>query len=86
MNDLATEADLLPTIQTTLEKFSQEEKNLIVEENTITVKGCDLRTPTVPINAHNDHRIAMSMAVVGLTRKIEIDDPKVVDKSYPGFF
>ncbi len=38
------------------------------------------------IKTYNDHRVAMSMAVVGLTRKIEIDDPKVVDKSYPGFF
>ena len=38
------------------------------------------------INTYNDHRIAMSMAVVGLMREIEIEDPEVVNKSYPSFW
>ena len=38
------------------------------------------------INTYNDHRIAMSMAIVGLMREIEIEDPEVVNKSYPSFW
>jgi 3-phosphoshikimate 1-carboxyvinyltransferase len=38
------------------------------------------------INTYNDHRIAMSMAVVGLIREIEIENIEVVNKSYPEFW
>ena len=38
------------------------------------------------IKTYNDHRVAMAMAVVGLTREIEIENPEVVNKSYPGFW
>jgi len=41
----------------------------------------------VVIDAHDDHRIAMSMALVGLRRPgIEIATPEVVGKSYPEFW
>ena len=38
------------------------------------------------IKTYNDHRVAMAMAVVGLVRNIEIENPEVVNKSYPGFW
>ena len=38
------------------------------------------------IKTYNDHRVAMAMAVVGLVRDIEIEDPRVVSKSYPRFW
>jgi 3-phosphoshikimate 1-carboxyvinyltransferase len=38
------------------------------------------------IKTYNDHRIAMSMAVVGLVREIEIENREVVNKSYPEFW
>ena len=38
------------------------------------------------IKTYNDHRVAMAMAVVGLVREIEIEEPEVVNKSYPGFW
>jgi len=38
------------------------------------------------IKTYNDHRVAMAMAVVGLVREIEIEEPEVVSKSYPGFW
>ena len=38
------------------------------------------------IRTYNDHRIAMAMAVVGLTQEIEIDSAEVVNKSYPEFW
>lgn len=38
------------------------------------------------INTYGDHRMAMSMAVVGLMREIKIENPEVVNKSYPNFW
>ena len=38
------------------------------------------------IETYNDHRVAMAMAVVGLVMDIEIENPEVVYKSYPGFW
>lgn len=41
----------------------------------------------VEIDSHGDHRIAMSMALVGLRRPgLRIAHPEVVAKSYPGFW
>jgi 3-phosphoshikimate 1-carboxyvinyltransferase len=38
------------------------------------------------IKTYNDHRIAMAMAIVKLVRDVEIENPEVVCKSYPGFW
>ena len=39
------------------------------------------------VNSHNDHRIAMSLAVIGLNVKgIEIGDEECVTKSFPAFW
>ncbi len=39
------------------------------------------------IDSHNDHRIAMSFAISGLTRgNVTIEDERVVSKSYPRFW
>ncbi|MDY7095998.1 MAG: 3-phosphoshikimate 1-carboxyvinyltransferase [Acidobacteriota bacterium] len=49
----------------------------------------DLSTdrPTVAVDTWDDHRIAMSLALVGLRRGgVEIRHPEVVGKSYPGFW
>lgn len=43
-------------------------------------------TKRVTINTHNDHRIAMSFAPLSLIEKLQISDPAVVEKSYPGFW
>jgi 3-phosphoshikimate 1-carboxyvinyltransferase len=42
---------------------------------------------TVHVDPRGDHRIAMSLALVGLRRPgVVIDHPEVVGKSYPGFW
>lgn len=39
------------------------------------------------LHSHGDHRIAMSLAALWpLKGPVELDDPSVVDKSYPGFW
>ena len=49
------------------------------------LKG-ELRLPTEPIQTYQDHRMAMSFAPIGLLGPVEIEDPEVVNKSYPGFW
>ena len=43
-------------------------------------------TDLVKIETYDDHRVAMAMAVVGLVMDVEIENPEVVNKSYPGFW
>lgn len=39
------------------------------------------------VDTHHDHRLAMAFALVGLTTPgVEIADPEVVSKSWPGYF
>jgi 3-phosphoshikimate 1-carboxyvinyltransferase len=49
--------------------------------------GGELPTETVHVDPRGDHRIAMSLALVGLRRPgVVINHPEVVGKSYPGFW
>ena len=59
--------------------------------NGLVIEGSwyDREPPSDPvvIDPHDDHRIAMSMALVGLRRPgVSIADPDVVGKSYPNFW
>ena len=38
------------------------------------------------VKTHNDHRIAMAMAVFGLRHILSIDKPECINKSFPGFW
>lgn len=53
----------------------------------LVVRGSD-RPLAGAVRVHHDHRIAMAFAVLAALpgNRIEIDDPRVVDVSYPGFF
>lgn len=56
-----------------------------VEGDDLIIMPGDLQAATV--NSHGDHRIAMAMALVGLRQPgIEIADPGVVQKTWPGYF
>lgn len=49
--------------------------------------GVEPPMDTVHVDPHGDHRIAMSLALVGLRRPgVVVDHPEVVAKSYPGFW
>ena len=59
-------------------------------EDGLAVHGLG-RQPTVPqgtvFQTHNDHRIAMSMALFGLGEQpVVVDNPSVVNKSFPRFW
>ncbi len=66
-----------------LSKFGCEVK---VKENEITVKKCELYSPTVPLSSHNDHRIAMSLSVICSVYGGEIYGAEAVSKSFPDYF
>ena len=49
------------------------------------LKG-DFKLPATPIKTYHDHRMALSFAPLGVLGPIEIEDPQVVNKSYPEFW
>lgn len=55
-------------------------------ENEIVVEKGALHRPKEPLNGHNDHRIAMSLAVLCARTGGSIEGAECVRKSYPGFF
>ena len=77
------ESDRGEAMKAELSKFGCE---VIAEENKITVKGGELKTPDRPLLSHNDHRIVMSMAVLASVTCGEILGAEAVAKSYPRFF
>jgi len=57
-----------------------------VEGDDLLIEGGSSLQPAV-IDTHGDHRMAMSMALVGLRQPgIAIDHPEVVDKTWPRYF
>ncbi|MBP3730731.1 MAG: 3-phosphoshikimate 1-carboxyvinyltransferase [Mailhella sp.] len=61
-------------------------------ESTLTIHGCGPNRPVIPegvvFKSYNDHRLAMSEALLGLAGRqtVCVDDPKVVRKSFPEFW
>lgn len=77
------ESNRAETLQTELTKLGV---NIKVADDVITVTGTNIQPGAV--NVHNDHRIAMTTAILGLrcNNRIQIDNPAAVQKSYPDFF
>jgi len=82
------ESDRLSAMATELRRLGAE-----VEEGAdrLDVKGTWWQAPPpddpVAVDAHGDHRIAMSLALVGLRRPgVLVESPQVVAKSYPAFW
>lgn len=57
-----------------------------VDENVITVEEGKLQKPTEILSSHNDHRIAMSLAVLCTLTGGEIENCEAVRKSFPDFY
>lgn len=57
-----------------------------VKENCVVVKKCDLHSPEQTLLSHNDHRIAMSLAVLMTRYGGVLDGAEAVKKSFPDFF
>lgn len=59
---------------------------VLCDENKIRVLPGELQKPAKELNAHNDHRIAMALALVCSRTGGIIADAQCVNKSYPGFW
>ena len=57
-----------------------------MEENRITVPAVPLRAPSVPLDSHNDHRIAMALSLICARTGGEIDGAEAVRKSFPDYW
>ena len=57
-----------------------------VEENRVTVEKAPLSAPAVPLSSHNDHRIAMALALVLSRTGGELRGAECVKKSFPDFW
>lgn len=81
---LHKESDRAETIRQEYEKLGIEVD--ISEENVMKIRGGEIHPATV--FSHNDHRIAMSLAVSALrcNGDVTIENAECVEKSYPTFF
>lgn len=79
------ECDRIAAMQEELAKMGGTVK---ADGDALTIEGCALHKPTVPLNGHNDHRIVMAMAVAALAagQPAVIEGANAVNKSWPDFF
>ena len=80
----AKETDRIAAVATELRRCGvdvvEEPDGLVIRPGGRGVRGARIRT-------YQDHRIAMAFAVLGLrTGGMEIEDPTVVEKSFPDFW
>ncbi|MCH8545306.1 MAG: 3-phosphoshikimate 1-carboxyvinyltransferase [Cryomorphaceae bacterium] len=61
--------------------------NLSIGDDFIEWNGNEtIHPPTRAFNSYNDHRMAMSLSALSALFPIDINNPEVVDKSFPDFF
>ena len=58
----------------------------VVEDNTITVPGGQLKAPADILSGHNDHRVVMDLSLLLSRVGGEIREAQAVIKSFPDFF
>ena len=77
------ETDRLLALQTELKKVGVVAE---VADSTLKFPATKTHAPTAPFETYEDHRMAMSLALLATKFPIVIHNPEVVSKSYPGFF
>lgn len=70
-------------MQAELSKFGVD---ITVNDNEIIIPKTEVRAPEEKLNCHNDHRIAMSLAVLCSKVGGTLENAQCVNKSYPEFF
>lgn len=77
------ESDRAAAMKTELDKFGV---NIIVNDDEIIVPKSEIKPSNVYVSCHNDHRIAMAMALICSKVGGTLADAQCVCKSYPAFF
>lgn len=77
------ESDRAEAMKAELSKFGVK---IIVNEDEIIIPESEIKAPTLSLNCHNDHRIAMSLAILCSKVGGTLENAQCVNKSYPEFF
>lgn len=78
------ESDRLHVVAMELEKFAVPVREL---PDGLVIEGGKARPPQTPVESHDDHRIAMAFAVLGLVVEgVAIQGAEAVGKSFPSFW
>jgi 3-phosphoshikimate 1-carboxyvinyltransferase len=76
------ESDRLAALYAELSRFGS---TVAIDHDSLEVEPG--REVEVEFDSHNDHRIAMSLALLGLVAEgISVNNPDVVDKTWPGYW
>ena len=79
------ETDRIKALKKELKKFNIKLKE--VEESVWEIKSkFEAGQPIVSVHTYEDHRMAMAFAPLCTQQEIIIEDPEVVNKSYPSFW
>lgn len=79
------ETDRIKALKKELKKFKVKLKE--VEEGVWEIKSkFEPVDEVIEINTYEDHRMAMAFAPISTQQSIRINDPEVVNKSYPSFW
>ncbi len=77
------ESDRAEAMREELGKFGIE---VVVYENSVIVKNGQIKKPCVPLDSHNDHRIAMAVTLLLTLTGGSLEGAEAVAKSYPDFY
>ena len=77
------ESDRATAMARELVKFGAD---ILVEENNVIITKSQLHKPSKNLSSHNDHRVAMSLAVIMSRFGGTLEGAEAVKKSYPNFF
>lgn len=78
------ETDRILAIQQELQKFGADMKAL--EEDLFIIEHADFKVNNQIIDTYDDHRMAMAFAPLAILGEIKIENPDVVNKSYPSYW
>ena len=73
-------------LETIIEELGKLGVPVVAADNCLTIQPCK-KIKSATVNAHNDHRIAMMLATIGLSSEyMKIEGCECINKSYPDFF
>jgi 3-phosphoshikimate 1-carboxyvinyltransferase len=78
------ETDRILAIQQELRKFGADMKAL--EEDLFIIEHQNFNVNNQLVDTYDDHRMAMAFAPLALIGKVRIENPDVVNKSYPSYW
>ncbi len=78
------ETDRIDAIRNELEKFGAEIK--VVGDDELHIQSPNFKVENQTVETYEDHRMAMAFAPLALLGKIQLEEPKVVVKSYPSYW